>query len=168
MSETAFYLLATLTVLAASGVVFLRNPVHCAMSLVAALFFVAVGYVSLQAHLVAALQIIVYAGAVMVLFLFVIMLLNLQAEPAKESHVGQKILGAAAALAVALLLARTFLASATLAEPPAGRAVSPEFGTTQALPMVLFRDHVVAFELTSLLLLVAVVGAVVLARRERA
>jgi NADH-quinone oxidoreductase subunit J len=164
VSETSFYVLAALTVLAASGVVLLRNPVHCAMSLVAALFFVAVGFASLQAHLVAALQIIVYAGAVMVLFLFVIMLLNLQAEPARETHVAQKLLGAGAALAVALLLARTFLASPTLAETG---AVGPEFGTTQALAQVLFREHVVAFELTSLLLLVAVVGAVVLARRER-
>jgi NADH-quinone oxidoreductase subunit J len=119
----------------------------------------------LRAHLVAALQIIVYAGAVMILFLFVIMLLNLQAERVKEAHVAQKLLGAGAAFAVALLLARVFAASPMLAQPPAGAA---EFGTTRALARVLFREHAVAFELTSLLLLVAVVGAVVLARRERA
>jgi NADH-quinone oxidoreductase subunit J len=163
--------LAALTVLAAAGVVSLRNPVHCAMSLVAALFLVAVNYVALRAHLVAALQIIVYAGAVMVLFLFVIMLLNLQAEPARELHVAQKVLGAGAALAVALLLARVFTASSLgaggAAAAPAGEDAAA-FGTTEALARVLFREHVVAFELTSLLLLVAIVGAVVLARRERA
>jgi NADH-quinone oxidoreductase subunit J len=132
VSETAFYLLATLTILAASGVVVLRNPVHCAMSLVSALFFVAVSYVSLRAHLVAALQIIVYAGAVMVLFLFVIMLLNLQAEPAKETHVFQRVLGAGAALAVAFLLARAFAATPMLAAPAgapsASEAASAGFG----------------------------------------
>ena len=165
MSVAAFYVLAALTVAAASGVIILRNPVHCAMSLVAALFLIAVSFMSLQAHLVAALQIIVYAGAVMVLFLFVIMLLNLQAENVPESHVGQKIVGAVAAAAVAFLLARTIIAGkmAVIREPH----INPEFGTTQAVARMLFREHVVAFELTSLLLLVADVGAVVLARRDR-
>jgi NADH-quinone oxidoreductase subunit J len=165
VSLAAFYVLAALTVVAASGVVFLRNPVHCAMSLVTALFLIAVCFMSLQAHLVAALQIIVYAGAVMILFLFVIMLLNLQSETVRESRVGQKVVGAIAALAVAGLLARTLVAGkmAVIREPH----VNPEFGTTQAVARMLFREHVVAFELTSLLLLVAVVGAVVLARRDR-
>jgi NADH-quinone oxidoreductase subunit J len=165
VNVAAFYVLAALTVAAASGVVFLRNPVHCAMSLVAALFLIAISYMSLQAHLVAALQIIVYAGAVMILFLFVIMLLNLQSEAVPESHVGQKVVGAIAAAAVAFLLARTVVAGkmAVIREPH----FNPEFGTTQAVARMLFREHVVAFELTSLLLLVAVVGAIVLARRDR-
>jgi NADH-quinone oxidoreductase subunit J len=105
------------------------------------------------------------------------MLLNLQSEPPRDLHVGQQILGAGAAAAVALLLARAFttsplLAGAAAASAPAqaaaGAGAAPAFGTTQSLAGVLFREHVVAFELTSLLLLVAVVGAVVLARRERA
>jgi NADH-quinone oxidoreductase subunit J len=164
VSETAFYVLAAATVMAAAGVVALRNPVHCAMSLVLALFLISVSYVSLQAHLVAALQIIVYAGAVMILFLFVIMLLNLQAGERESASLGVKLLGGATAAGIAFVLARAITASPTLAgtgAPP------PEFGTTQALARVLFRDHVVAFELTSLLLLVAIVGAIVLARREQ-
>jgi len=165
VSVAAFYVLAALTIAAALGVVILRNPVHCAMSLVAALFLIAISFMSLQAHLVAALQIIVYAGAVMVLFLFVIMLLNLQTETVPEAHVGQKIVGVVAAAAVAFLLSRTIIAGkmAVIREPH----INPEFGTTQAVARMLFREHVVAFELTSLLLLVAVVGAVVLARRDR-
>jgi len=165
MSETAFFILAALTVISAAGVVIMRNAVHSAMSLVLTLFLVAVHYVALQAHLVAAFQIIVYAGAVMVLFLFVIMLLNLQAEEHPAVVTVSKALGAAAAAALALLLGRAVWPTASTS---AVAQVGADFGTTRAVGRVLFTDNVVAFELTSLLLLVAVVGAIVLARRERA
>jgi len=164
VNETVFFVLAALTVVAAAGVVVLRNPVHCAMSLVLALFLVAIHYVALQAHLVAALQIIVYAGAVMVLFLFVIMLLNLQAEERPSMLLVTKLMGYAATGCLALVLGRTLWPRAST---PASAQLPADFGTTQALGRVLFREQIVAFELTSLLLLVAVVGAVVLARRER-
>jgi NADH-quinone oxidoreductase subunit J len=168
VSELAFYVLAVATVVAAAGVIVLRNPVHCAMSLVLALFLIAINFIMLDAHLVAALQIIVYAGAVMVLFLFVIMLLNLQADAGEPSSLGVKLLGVGAGAAVALFLSRVVASS----RPPGARApgeeLASDFGTTEALARVLFRDHAVAFELTSVMLLVAVVGAVVLARRERA
>jgi NADH-quinone oxidoreductase subunit J len=165
MSEISFYLLAGATVAAASGVLFLRNPVHCALSLVMALFLIAVGYVALGAHLIAALQIIVYAGAVMVLFLFVIMLLNLQPDPTEVAHPLLKVGAAAAALGFAAIVwkvVRDWSASAPL---PA--TLPADFGTTAVVARNLFTEHVVAFELTSVLLLVAVVGAVVLARRDR-
>ena len=164
MSESLFYVLAALTVAAAAGVVVLKNPVHSAMSLVLTLFFVAIHYVALQAHLVAALQIIVYAGAVMVLFLFVIMLLNLRAEAHPPIALANRLLGCSATVCLALVLGRTAWPAPSTA-PSA--EVAAEFGTTQAVGLNLFRENVVAFELTSLLLLVAVVGAVVLARRER-
>jgi NADH-quinone oxidoreductase subunit J len=165
MSETAFYLLAGATVAAASGVLFLRNPVHCALSLVAALFLIAVGYIALGAHLIAALQIIVYAGAVMVLFLFVIMLLNLQPDPAEATHPLLKLGAVGAALGFSAMfwtVVRGWAASA-----PAPAVLAPDFGTTEVVARNLFTQHMVAFELTSMLLLVAVVGAVVLARRDR-
>ena len=150
MSEPVFFAVAAMTVLAAAGVVINRNPVHSALSLVVTLFLLAVVYAFLGAHLVAALQIIVYAGAVMVLFLFVIMLLNLQADPHEVSRPGARFL---ATLLVASLAATV------------GHFVW-QFGTTAGLARVLFSDYLVAFELTSVLLLVAVVGAVTLARRE--
>jgi len=165
VSETAFYLLAVPTVIAASGVLFLRNPVHCALSLVVALFLIAVGYVALDAHLIAALQIIVYAGAVMVLFLFVIMLLNLQPDPDEAAHPLLKLGAAACAIALATLVATAVGDWSETAPEPA--VVPADFGTTRVVARSLFNDHVVAFELTSVLLLVAVVGAVVLARRDR-
>lgn len=166
MSEIAFYLLAIPTVVAASGVLLLRNPVHCALSLVVALFLIAGCYAALGAHLIAALQIIVYAGAVMVLFLFVIMLLNLQPDPDENAHVLAKIGAGAAALGFAAIV------GAVVAEwfetAPAPAVLAADFGTTRVVARALFRDHVTAFEITSVLLLVAVVGAVVLAKRDRA
>lgn len=165
MSEIAFYLLAGATVAAASGVLFLRNPVHCALSLVMALFLIAVGYVALGAHLIAALQIIVYAGAVMVLFLFVIMLLNLQPDPTEATHPLLKVGAAGAALGFAAIVWKVVRDWSASAPPPA--TLSADFGTTAVVSRNLFTEHVVAFELTSVLLLVAVVGAVVLARRDR-
>jgi len=160
----AFYLLAAVSLAAASGVVVLRNPVHCALSLVLSLLCIAVCYVVLQAHLVAVLQIIVYAGAVMVLFLFVIMLLNLQPDANEAPHPVTKFLAAASASAFAVL---TILVLRDWAAGAPEQAVLGEgFGTTREISRVLFTDYMVAFELTSLLLLVAVVGAVVIARRD--
>jgi NADH-quinone oxidoreductase subunit J len=164
VSEFWFYVLAGMTVAAASGVVMMRNPVHCALSLVVTLFLVAINYIALEAHLVAALQIIVYAGAVMVLFLFVIMLLNLQTDPNESPLNAVSAVAALAGVVLAVALGRVLYAYGT--SVPA--AELPEnFGTTKALSGVLFREHLVAFELTSVLLLVAVVGAVVLAQRDK-
>lgn len=164
MSEFWFYLLAGMTIAAAAGVVMMRNPVHSALSLVATLFLIAVNYIALQAHLVAALQIIVYAGAVMVLFLFVIMLLNLQTDPHESPLKAVSAVAALAGLTIAVLLGR-FLYAYGAAD--AAAELPENFGTTKVLAEVLFRNHLVAFELTSVLLLVAVVGAVVLAQRDK-
>ena len=166
MNIIFFYIVAALAVLSALGVVMFRNPVHSAMSLVAAMFLLAIGYMGLGAHLVAALQIVVYAGAVMVLFLFVIMLLNLGEDAARPNKPAIRGLAFLAALVLgglsAMLIRGSDWASRASAE------VSDQFGTTAELARVMFTDYVVAFELTSILLLVAVVGAVVLARRDTA
>lgn len=164
MSELGFYFLAAASIASASGVVLLRNPVHSALALVAALMLVAVAYAALGAHLVAALQIIIYTGAVMILFLFVIMLLNLQADPREAPRPLAGVVGIGSALAVAGAIGSVLWRWASSSAP--GLVLGAEFGTTRGLARVLFTDHVVAFELTSVLLLVAVVGAVVLARRE--
>jgi NADH-quinone oxidoreductase subunit J len=165
VSSVVFYPLAVLTVVGAAGVILSRNPVRSAMWLVATLALLAVFFVALHAHLVAALQIIVYAGAVMVLFLFVIMLLNLQQDPGEGGRLGLKTLALGGSAAASALFARVLWVSSSqqpVASLPEG------FGTTKVLARVLFGEYLVAFELTSVLLLVAIVGAIVLARREPA
>jgi len=160
-------------VMAASGAVMMvasRNPVASLMFLVLTLFAIAGLFVLLDAHFLAAVQVIVYAGAIMVLFLFVIMLLNLGHEQASDlrglfGRGTALILGAAlfAALGTALRAGGWIAAGAPRVEDAA--AADPR-GAVQVIADPLFRDYMVPFEVTSLLLLVAVVGAIVLARRR--
>lgn len=166
MSPYLFYPVATVSVLLALAVVFAKSPVRSALALVGVMGLLAMMFAFLQAHLLAVLQIIVYAGAVMVLFLFVITLLNLESdhgvgEKPKLSAIG---FGAGAVVAGGLALALSGIVA-----PAARHAELPEgFGTTVELARQMFSRYLVAFELTSILLLVAVVGAVVLAKRTAA
>ena len=162
MSPIAFFIVAAFAVASALGVVLNKNPVHGACALVAHLFLLAVFFVGLDAQLVGVLQVIVYAGAVVVLFLFVIMLLNLQAD--LRSMVGAPLVFAAAACVAALVV----LIVGGLREPgaAAGTTLPQGYGETQELARVLFTRYALPFELTSLLLLVAIVGAVALARKR--
>ena len=163
VSPGVFYTLATALLAAALGVVLTPNPVRSALWLVAALFVLSIFYVALDAHLVAALQIIVYAGAVMVLFLFVITLLNLQAASGDRAGQALLLVAVPAAAVLGTGLATTLWNAFSQAGDP---AVLPEgFGTTAELARHLFSQQLVAFELTSVLLLVAIVGAVVIAGR---
>ena len=154
----------------AIGVVISRNPVHAALFLVMTLFGVAVLFVAQEAHFLAAVQVIVYAGAIVVLFLFVIMLLgvdqkeNVMAEPLR----GQRPL---ALLLGVISLAELFLLSqgtkwVTGAEAVAG-PLSGAGSNVEKLARAIFTRYLLAFELTSVLLVIAVVGAVVLARRSQ-
>ena len=160
-----FLALAVLTVVAALTVVLHPNPVKSALALVVTLFALAVIFVLLEAHMIAALQIIVYAGAIMVLFLFVIMLLNLQNDDPDRGRrrvplrVMAWIGGFLLALELAFLVRGAPLA--TSGQPPAG------YGGAGAVAKSLYTDFLLPFELTSILLLVAVVGAVVLAQKQR-
>jgi NADH-quinone oxidoreductase subunit J len=163
VSIVLFYLFAAIAVAGALGMVLnLRNAVAGAMSLV--LTMVALGgvYVLLGAYLVGVLQILVYAGAIVVLFLFVVMLLNLRGEAFSPPRARfSKTLGALAGAAV-LIGFLTMLpgAFATPAE------LEPGFGGYRQVGMALFTDYLLAFEATSLLLLGAMVGAVILAKRR--
>ena len=152
----------------ALGVILATQPVHAALMLVLTLFGVAVLFVAQQAHFLAAVQVIVYAGAIVVLFLFVIMLLgvdkseNVRTEPLR----GQRPIAYLAGLGVVaaiFLLARTAWVSG--AQSVAGAADGP--GTNvEKLATSLFTRYLLAFEMTSVLLVIAVVGAVVLARHS--
>jgi len=156
----------------AIGVVVRRNPVHAALSLVLTLFGIAVLFVAQQAEFLAAVQVIVYAGAIVVLFLFVIMLLGVdRAEDLRtDALAGQR--GLAVVVGVGLLgvlgaaIVRGTDAVVTRASGIAITTVqAPDANITQIARSV-FADYVVAFELTSVLLVVAVVGTVLLSRRR--
>ena len=162
MDLVTFLALAVPLVAVAIMVIAHPSPVYSALFLVLTLFLLAVYFLFLDAHVVAALQIIVYAGAIMVLFLFVIMLLNLQSETLRAQRRG---LGRVAMIGGVVLAAELGLLLARPTADPAPDAPPDGFGTVEVLSRELFTTYVLPFEVTGLLLLVAVIGAVVLAKR---
>ncbi len=167
--ELLVFLLASVMVLGgAVGVIVRSNPVHAAMSLVLTLFGVAVQFVALEAHFLAAVQIIVYAGAIVVLFLFVIMLLGVdKAEDLSiEPFPIQRPLAGVVGIGVAgLVIAAVARAKDTIAEGAPLGAEGDQ--NVRAIARNLFSDHVFAFEFTSVLLIVAITGTVLLTRKEK-
>jgi NADH-quinone oxidoreductase subunit J len=173
--ELFVFVCASVMVLAgALGVILRSNPVHAALSLILTLFGVAVLFVAQHAEFLAAVQVIVYAGAIVVLFLFVIMLLgvdraeNMRTEPLAAQR---WIAGVVGIGMLALLVAAVYSGSDEVVVRGEGIASTvagdnPNANVEQ-LAKSIFSDYVVAFELTSILLVVAVVGTVLLARRRR-
>jgi len=161
-SEILFFVLAGLLVLFALLVVLQRNVVHCAMALVAALFLIAILFLTLHAPMVAVLQILVYAGAIMVLFLFVIMLLT----PA-ELETRRRPWWSFGGMMTLLLAAALAAVTANDNPAPDPVAATEPFGSPESLAQSLFTEFVLPFEIASALLLVAMVGAVVLGKKER-
>ena len=163
-----------LILVGALGVITVKNPVHAALSLIMTLFGVAVAFVAQSADFLAAVQIIVYAGAIVVLFLFVIMFLGVdQREDVRvEPLVGQRALaGVGVAITVVglvALMARSHWVTGAFAVSSRGAAIATGQGNVQQLGTSIFTTYLFAFETTAALLIIAVVGAVVLARRERA
>lgn len=160
---TLFWLLALVTIPSALTVVLHRNPVYSALALVLTLFQVAIMFVALDAYLIAFLQVIVYAGAIVVLILFAIMLLSLEPEEPSADRSTLRAWG----WGMAALLGIELGAIAMVEAPSVGAGELPaDFGSVADVAEELFSTHLLPFELTSILLLVAVVGAVVLARRR--
>jgi NADH-quinone oxidoreductase subunit J len=162
----AFVPLAALSVAAAVGMVLSRNAVYSALLLVVNFFCLAGFYVLLEAQFIAAVQVIVYAGAIMVLFLFVLMLLGVGSEDVlNETIRGQRV--AAAVLGLLLLGAVGFaLASGGLGGGAGSLAAANQGGNVQAIGRLLFTRYVFAFEAVGMLLVVAAVGALVLGKRR--
>ena len=167
----AFYTLSVLILGFAVLVVSARHTVHSVLFLVANFLFVAALYVVLEAEFMAVIQILVYAGGIVVLYLFVVMLVNLKRPP--EAHFDPR-----RAARLGLLLAGVVLAELvaivvySAASPPSpveavATAVSPvNGGNVEQLGLLLYMDYLIPFEVASILLLVAMVGAIVLAKRE--
>ena len=161
--EVLFYAFAALAVASALGMVLnLRNTVAAAMSLVVTMVSLAGIYVLLEAHLVAAIQIMVYGGAIVVLFLFVVMLLNLRAD---EFAPGRQWLTKLAA-GLVVLAAGAELIRLLSGELPEQGPLPPGFGGYRMVGIALYTDYVLLVEMASLLLLAAIVGALILAKRR--
>jgi NADH-quinone oxidoreductase subunit J len=168
-----FYLLAGLAVVASALVIGQRNPMYSVMFLIVAFAALAGLYIQLEAPFVAVAQIIIYAGAIMVLFLFVVMLLNAPQEDAAEwdrthplRRPGIARFGAVLAGVLILQLAYALMKVNELEAPVGSQTSAVTVSSVRELGKVLFERHAFAFEATSVLILVAMVGAVVLARRE--
>ncbi|MGC8784246.1 MAG: NADH-quinone oxidoreductase subunit J family protein [Armatimonadota bacterium] len=160
--QILFITMALVIVVTSIGVVAVRNPVRSALNLVANFFALAVLYLFLYAQFVAAVQIIVYAGAIMVLFLFTIMLLNL-GSPSELSERGELKRPVTWGLALLFVIV---LAGGVFARLGEAQAAPEDIGTVQMVGKFLFTDWVYPFELTSILLLIAIVGAIVMAKRR--
>jgi NADH-quinone oxidoreductase subunit J len=163
VAQFFFFYFAGIIVLTSILVVALKNPVYSALALLIMFFHVAGLYVTLHAEFVAAVQIIVYAGAILVLYLFVVMLLNLHRE---DRYHGQlpvgALLGVTLLTEAVLLLAHRDGAPA----PPAPASPSKAIGNTEAIGDLLYSTYVFPFEVASLILLVAMIGAIILAKRD--
>ena len=169
--QVHFYLFGLLAIASALAFVTRKSPVAAALWLVSVMFNLAALYVMMDAHFIGAIQVLVYAGAIMVVFLFVVMLLNL-GHPDELSDIRGKwgrlaagLIGLTLLAQVAVLLRTRFLPSL---QPPTNPVFGgpPERGAVGTVAEPLFTEHLLAFELTSILLLAAIVGAVTLGKRK--
>lgn len=166
MEKALFIVLAVVAVASALNILLQRNPLYGALSLIGTLASLSALYITLRAHFIAAIQIIVYAGAIMVLFVFVIMLLN---APKEQPHVDkQRGLRYLAVPFAGLLIAEAFyvIRSVRPIAMPVVTDAERAVGTTWSIGTGLFTEYLLPFEVTSVLILMAVVGAMVLASRE--
>ena len=164
LAESLFILLGVTSVVAGLGMIIARNPVTSALWLILALFCVAGLYLTLSAEFIAVVQVLVYAGAIMVLFLFVIMLLNLGALPKLQGTDWRKGLGFV--LCVIVLTQLVFILATGLDMVPESTAIAADSGSATAIAKELFTQYALPFEMIGALLLVATVGAVMLAKHS--
>ena len=166
----AFYTLSAFILGFAIMVVSTKNTVHSVLFLVLNFLFVAALYVLLGAQFLAVIQILVYAGGIVVLYLFVVMLVNLKRPPEahQDPHRMTKLgFGMAAAVLLELGVIAAYGAAAPSARPPvAATAAIPVSGNTEQVGWLLYTSYLIPFEIASMLLLVAMIGAIVLAKRE--
>jgi NADH-quinone oxidoreductase subunit J len=162
--QVLFIIFGLICVAGAVNLLVQRHPINSALSLVVVMASLALIYLLLGAEFVAAIQVIVYAGAIMVLFVFVIMLLNAGAEERSRGSYLGLLLGVPGVIVLGCLVAWTMFSHN---QQLGGVRISPaDFGATSPIGHLLFRDFLLPFEVTSVLILIAIMGAVVLGRRE--
>jgi NADH-quinone oxidoreductase subunit J len=167
MSQVLFFLAAIGAISGAIGVVMVRNPFYSVLALVGHLISLAALFLLLRAEFVAAAQVVVYAGAVMVLYVFVVAYVGGSDEPLHSPGGALKVLGPLFGLALAVELCIAMLGSALKGISGKGAPYVPGFGTPRQIGQQFLTTYLFPFEIASLLLLVAAIGAVVLARRRR-
>jgi len=161
-----FIACGVIAVLGAIGLILAREPVHSALSLVLVMVALAVLYLLLGAAFIAAIQILVYAGAIMVLFVFVIMLLNAGVEVRTNLSRMARWLGIPLAIVFLVEMAYSLVHEYGQRAAAAGAVAGPVAASTHDLSVKLFTEFVLPFELTSILILIAILGALVLAKKE--
>ena len=159
-----FYALSALAVLSAAAVIMRKNPVHSAIALIFTLLSLAGLYLMLYAPFVAGVQIILYVGGIVVLFLFVIMLINIERSVREYQFNKQWLVGVVLALVLGALFISVYVRGKSLF--PGTMIQFPEEMNTQQVGRMLYVDYLLPFEIASLLLLVAIVGAVVMAKKR--
>ena len=168
MEAFVFAVAAVIVIAGAFGVILGSNPVRCALSLVMTLFGIAILFIAQEANFLAAVQVMVYAGAIVVLFLFVIMLLGVdKAEDLKaDPLVGQRWAGVVIGVVLGAGLLFVVLHGAITGDPSQGAAIQAGTPDVNQISKLLFTDYLFPFEITSVLLVIGVVGAVLLARKR--
>jgi NADH-quinone oxidoreductase subunit J len=161
-----FFVCALLSVAGAVVLILAREPIHSALALILVMMSLAVLYLLLGAPFIAAVQIIVYAGAIMVLFVFVIMLLNAGVEERTDFSKIAKFAGVPLGFFLLLEIAHWLAHSQAGAAIANGAGASSEAASTNTLSLLLFQQYLFPFEATSILILIAILGALVLARKE--
>ena len=162
MLTIAFYILSALTISSALMVLFSKSPIYSVLWLVICFFSITGHYILLDAHFLSIVNLIVYAGAIMVLFLYVIMLMNLNKESEPQKPVWLKFASVITGCLLMIVLAGALKGYSEL--PPA--AISEDFGTAKGVGKVLFTEFLMPFEVASILFITAMVGAVILAKKH--
>ncbi len=163
-----FYAFSAVLLAAALGVIFLRNPIHSVMCLVLAFFQSAMLWLLVEAEFLGIVLVLVYVGAVMVLFLFVIMMLEVNVEAVKQGLTRYAPIAVGIALLMAIELVQLIWFKSSEAGVTGGFAALPEgYDNTKALGAVLYTEHVYAFEIAAVILLLAIVAAITLTMRKR-
>jgi len=165
--DIVFFIAAIGALAGAVGVVILRNPFYSVLSLVGHLFFLAVLFLLLHSQFLAAAQLIVYAGAVMVLYVFVVAYIGGAEEPLGETVAGVRALGVLFAACLLIELCIAVIGTGLKAIDTRGAHVANSFGGPEQIGSLLLRQYLIPFEAASYLLLIAAVGALVLARKRR-
>lgn len=167
MEAILFYIFAAASVAGAFLVITHGNPVVCALSLVLTLFSTAVLFILLLAQFIAAIQVLVYAGAIIVLFIFTVMYLNLHEDSLRFDYQDSPIkLAILLVILIAVGYLTTLALNKGLASSGAEAISNSQFGTVEGVGRLLFRDYILPFELTSVLIVVAIIGVVAIAKRR--